>query len=73
MQPTSADVLMRAVDLEGDVRDRLDAVPGELEFDAFGLQEFGVLLGEGVFGLGEDAEEVVRVRSVSSTRMGKRP
>ena len=58
VQPAGADVLVRAVDLEGDVRDRLDPVLGEFEFDPLGLQQLGVLLGQGVLRLGEDAEEV---------------
>ena len=58
MQPAGADVLVRAVHLEGDVRDRLDAVLGELQLDALGLQQLGVLLGQRVLRLGEDAQEV---------------
>ena len=58
VQPPGADVLVRAVHLEGDVRDRLDAVLRELELHALGLQQFRVLLRQRVLRLGEDAEEV---------------
>src|SRR5207247_8976881 len=59
MQTRGADVFGALVYLERDFGDALDAVGGELERDAFGLQQRGVLGREAGFGVGEDADEVL--------------
>src|SRR3989441_1169357 len=58
VEPPGADVLHALVGLRGDAGDLLDAVVGELERRPLGRAQGGVLLGEGVLGLGHDADEV---------------
>ncbi len=59
MQPAGADVLRRPVHLEGDVGQRFDAVGRELQRHALRRQQLGVLLGQRVLRLGQDAQEVL--------------
>src|SRR4051812_20008450 len=59
VQPAGADVLGRAVDLEGQVGHGLDGVAGELERDAFGPQQRLVLADQRGPRLAEDSREVV--------------
>ncbi len=58
MEATGADVFGLLVDERGIVGQGLDGVLGEGEFQAFGFEQGGVLLEQGVFGLGEDADEI---------------
>ena len=62
MQPAGADVLHRAVHLVGDVRQGRDAVGRELQSHPLRGQQFGVLLGQGVLRLGQDAQEVLALQ-----------
>jgi hypothetical protein len=59
VEAAGADVLLFAVDVEGELGDGFDGVLGEFDGDLFGGEEGDGLLHEGVFGFGEDAHEVV--------------
>src|SRR3989442_10122012 len=67
VEATRADVLHPLVRLGGDPRDLLDTVVSELEPRSLGGAQGRVLLGEGVLGLGHDADEVLLDRK--STRL----
>ena len=51
-----------AVDLEGDVGQRFDAVRRERQLHAFGRQQLRVLLGQRVLRLGQDAQEILALQ-----------
>ena len=59
MQATRADVLGVRVDLCGDLGDAADALGGELDTDAFGGEQCGLLSRQRGIGFGEDAHEVL--------------
>src|SRR5262252_6487172 len=58
MKTASADVFGLFVDRGGEAGDGFHCVVGDIELDAFGLEQRNVLLGERVFGLRENADEV---------------
>jgi hypothetical protein len=59
VQAARADVLGRLVDRKANCAISSRAPRGELELQAFGLEQRRVLLGQRRLGLGEDAQEVV--------------
>ena len=59
LQPAGADVLDPAVDLVGELGDLGDRVVGEVQGDALGAHQRGVLLDQAGLGLDQDAGEVV--------------
>src|SRR2546422_6990134 len=58
-EPACADVLRALVDLHSGRRDLLDTLAGEVQRDAFRLEQGRILLDQGVLGLRQDADEVV--------------
>src|SRR5947209_9853746 len=58
VQPPRADIFGVLVHRGGKPRQRGDGVLRDAELDALGLQQSGVLLDEGVLGLGENADEI---------------
>src|SRR5262249_38502089 len=62
VQAAGAHLLRPSIHLVSHVRQGLDAVAAELQPEALRRQEFGVLLGQGVLGLGEDAQEVLALQ-----------
>ena len=58
VQAARADVLGLLVDLEGKLGHLAQRIGRELEANAFGLKQRGVLLGKRGLGLGENAQEI---------------
>ena len=59
LQPPRTDILHRRIDGDRDVRQRVDGIVGDVERDAFGLQQRDILLDQRCFRLGQDAAHVV--------------
>ena len=59
LEPARADILDRFVDLGGDAGERLDAVLGEGDGDALGVEKRLILLGQAGAGGREDADEIL--------------
>src|SRR6266478_9763792 len=59
METAGADVFRAGIDLRGDFGQGGDRVVGEVDVDLLGLQQRNVLLGQRVFGLRQDAHEIV--------------
>ncbi|OMP13440.1 hypothetical protein COLO4_01682 [Corchorus olitorius] len=64
VQATGTDVLGLLVDLPGDLGEALDALRGELDMQAFGLEQLAVLQGQRSVRLAEDALEVFRAQGL---------
>ena len=54
MEPARTDILRPRVDRRGDFGKRRHRIFGKVQTDFFGFQQRNVLLGEGVFGFGQD-------------------
>ena len=59
MEPSGPDVLHRVVRLHGDLGDLFERVRGEIDANAVGAHQLGVLAGERVPRLGENTHELV--------------
>jgi len=59
LQPPRADILHRRIDRDGDVSQRVDGAVGDVERDAFGLQQRDILLDQRRLRFGQDAAHVV--------------
>ena len=59
MKPARADILDRFVDLGGEFGERVDAVLGEVEDDALGVEQRLVLADQAVFRFAQDAPEIL--------------
>src|ERR1035437_4374793 len=64
VQAARADVLGAFVDLGGELRHLCQRVVGQDQFDAFGFEQRGVLLGQRVFRLLQDADEIHAVARI---------
>src|SRR5207249_4766323 len=59
VQPAGADILRRAVHLKRNLGERGRPVGSERQINPLGSQEFGVLVGQRVLRLSEDAQKVL--------------
>src|SRR5690554_13721 len=71
MKAPCADIFSLAVRFGGIACDRLDAIVGELQVDAFGRHQRGILFGERIPRLGEDALELIGFERVKRDADGE--
>ena len=71
VEPSSSDVFGRVVHRAGNTGNFLDCIRGKAQIYALGRQEGGVLLDEGVLGLGQDPDKVLLGEAVQFYPQGK--